>query len=78
MMNVIAAGSGVTGSVDLDNRTLMVKVINTHATESATITFDNGVIITLPPVMTNYEDIFGNYDIFTVSATGTVNYIVFG
>lgn len=73
-MDVIAAGQSETGAVDLDDRTLLLKLISSGG--AATVTL-NRQTISLPASMISYEDIPGNYDQFTV-ASGTVDYIAFG
>lgn len=74
MMNVIDAGQGATGAVDLNNRTLMVKLISSGG--AATVSL-NGKTVALPASMINYEDFPGNYDEFTV-LSGTVDWVAFG
>lgn len=74
MMNIIAAGQGATGAVDLDNRTLMLKLISSGG--AATVLL-NRQTVSLPASMINYEDFLGNYDEFTV-LSGTVDWVAFG
>jgi len=73
-MNVTHAGQGATGAVDLNDRTLHLKLISSGG--AATVTLNNKTI-SLPASMISYEDIPGNYDVFTV-VSGTVDYIAFG
>lgn len=74
MENVIAAGQGADGAVDLDNRTYSLKLISSGG--AATVSL-NGQTISLPASMTSYEVFPGNYDEFTV-LSGTVDYVAFG